>query len=110
MPPPSLATAEIALTGPSGSVAALSVEPPGGSEQIDVDGVLAPGSYTLHARASGAVNPYCFIVVPCSDPTISGSYALSLSLGAVVPGPSRGWMALLGVAMAATGARALRRR
>jgi len=44
------------------------------------------------------------------DPTMSGSFELRLTLGAaVVPGPSRGDLALLGLLLAAIGAAALRR-
>lgn len=102
-------SASIELIGPAGSVAAVSLTPVGGSEDLDALGVLAPGSYTLRAEGSGATTGRCDLV-GCADPTMSGSFDLTLTLTAApVPGPSRGWTALLGVTLAAVAAVALRR-
>jgi len=108
VPHVAVGAASIELTGPSGSVASVSLTPVGGSEDLDVEGLLAPGSYTLHADGSGGAFGSCNLVA-CVDPTMSGSFELSLSLGAAaVPGPSRGAVALLGCLLAAIGAAPLR--
>jgi hypothetical protein len=109
------ASASISLTGPSGSVAAVTLSLPltPSSDSIDESGTLAPGSYTLSANASGSAFGLCFETATfvCYDPSSSGSFDLALSLGGApeVPGPSRLSAALLGVALAAIGAAALRR-
>ena len=109
-PIPAAGTASIDLTGPSGNVASVSLTPLGGSQDLDASGVLRPGAYQLRATGTGVTNATCRIVIPCMDPTMSGSFELSLSLGAaVVPGPSRGLAALLELVLMATGAAALRR-
>lgn len=74
--------------------------------------MLAPGSYTLSATGSGVTNARCIpLQWICIDSTMSGSFDLSLTLAAaVVPGPSHGLALLLAVALAATGASALRRQ
>ena len=114
VPPPRPATgfAQIELIGPSGSLAEVSLTALGGSEDLDVEGVLAPGSYTLSATGLGVTNARCDpFSITCMDPTMSGSFELSLSLtAAVVPGPSYGLALLLAVALAATGAAVLRRQ
>jgi hypothetical protein len=109
VPHVAVGAASIELTGPSGSVASVSLSPVGGSEDLDVEGVLASGSYTLHADGSSGAFGRCDLVA-CVDPTLSGSFELRLTLAAaVVPGPSRAAAALLGLLLAASGAAALRR-
>jgi hypothetical protein len=109
----------ISLTGPSGSVAQLDLaqpfdpfDPQPATDSLDVQGMLAPGSYTLSAHATGSAESLCFedIGLVCYHPSSSGSFQLKLLLGSFdVPGPSRLAGALLGVALAAIGAAALRR-
>lgn len=107
--------ASIELTGPSGPVQALSVLNWGGpySDSVDATGVLPAGSYTLTADASGSAQGTCTEVniFACYTSSTTGSFDLSLSLDTppAVPGPSRLAAALLGVALAAIGAAALRR-
>lgn len=100
----------IELIGPSGSVALLD-QPVGCgcTTPLDSNGVLAPGSYTLLANVEGGTNAHCDLL-GCNDPSMSGSFTLSLALPAsVVPGPTLPLASLLAVALAATGAVALRR-
>jgi hypothetical protein len=111
IPHPASGSGRIELTGPSGSVELLDVPfGCGCTQELDAQGVLAPGSYTLRADVSGGTNVHCDLN-GCIDRTMSGSFELELALTApVVPGPSRAWLSLLGVALAATAAHAVRRR
>jgi hypothetical protein len=88
-------TATVALTGPSGSVAALAIEQQDfcplfapcvpGSDSLDVQGTLAPGSYTLSASVSARARGQCnelpgYTDFQCHAPAAHGSFDLSLAL------------------------------
>jgi len=105
------------------STASLDLIGPGGTEilsdeviscdcehELDHEGVLAPGSYTLYLVAGSGVAPFCDFL-SCNNYATDAAFDVSLSLAGapVVPGPSRGLAALLGLALAAVGAAALRR-
>jgi hypothetical protein len=89
------AAASVELAGPSGSVAAVSVDQLDfcsgscgpGSDSLAAEGILAPGSYTLSARIDASAWGRCSEVpgyssFQCYAPTADGSFDLSLALGA----------------------------
>jgi hypothetical protein len=103
-------SASVQLDGPSGTVESDQAFSCGCEHELDRAGILAPGSYTLLLSAGSHVAPFCDFV-SCNAYATHASFDVNLSLAgvAVVPGPSRGMLALLGLALAALGAAALRR-
>jgi hypothetical protein len=105
-------SALVALSGPSGTVLSQDVFSCDCEEELDYQGVLAPGSYTLTLQASAHGDPSCDpFTLSCVTYATDAAFDVNLSLAGapVVPGPSRGVVALLGLALAAIGAVALRR-
>lgn len=103
-------TAHVVLSGPSGTVLSREVVSCDCEQELDYQGVLAPGSYTLGLYAGSHVVPFCDLQ-SCYTYATNSAFDVDLSLAGapVVPGPSRGVVALLGLALAAIGAAALRR-
>jgi hypothetical protein len=102
----------VALSGPSGTVLSEDVVSCDCEEELDHQGVLAPGSYTLILLASAHGDPSCNpFTLSCSTFATDAAFDVSLSLAGapVVPGPSRSAVALLALALAAVGYAALRR-
>lgn len=105
-------SALVALSGPSGTVLSQDVFSCDCEEELDYQGVLAPGSYTLTLDASAYGAPFCDpFTLSCTTYGTDAAFDVNLSLAGapVVPGPSQGVVALLGVVLAAIGAAALRR-
>jgi hypothetical protein len=85
-----------------------------GFRPLSAQGVLAPGSYVLEARASSSATALCGILssLICLDVSTSADFTLGLTFGppvAAVPGPAPALLGALALALAATGLRALRR-
>ena len=100
------------LSGPGGTVLSDSVFSCACEHELNSQGILAPGSYTLTLGAGTHVAPFCDpFTSTCTSYATDAAFDVNLSLAgvAVVPGPSRGALALLGLALAAVGAAALRR-
>jgi hypothetical protein len=117
------ATGSIVLTGPEGVVASVALDQADScgftgpclpsSDDLDVEGTLAPGSYTLSARVGGVALGGCTEVThfACYAPGVGGSFDLALTLGPP-PFPSLPLSGLLSLAaaLAAAGRAPLRRR
>jgi hypothetical protein len=104
-------SASIVLSGPSGSVANLTTNYGCAcTRDLDSQGVLAPGSYTLSVLVDGFSNARCDLF-GCAVPSMSGSFDLSLVLAdvPVVPSSSPPVVSLLALVLFASGAAALRR-
>jgi hypothetical protein len=103
-------TASVYLIGPSGTVESDEAISCDCEHALDREGVLAPGSYTLFLSAGSSVAPFCDLL-SCYTYATDAAFDVTLSLAGapVVPGPSRGVVALLGLVLVALGAAALRR-
>ena len=84
-----------------------------GSRPLSAQGVLAPGSYVLEARASNSAAALCAAlhVLFCFDVSNSADFEVELTFESppAVPGPAPVWLGALALALAATGLRSLRR-
>jgi hypothetical protein len=112
-------SASFKLEGPGGTVLSDQLISCACEHELDHEGVLAPGSYTLHVVGGAYITPdFCRYHQPCFAEAADAAFDVNLWLGVeppvepdppVVPGPSRGLAALLGLALAAIGVAALRR-
>jgi hypothetical protein len=119
------ASASVELVGPSGVVASVAIEQLDfcgveecfpGSDSVQAEGILDPGSYTLEAHAAGSATGTCtelpgYTPFECHTSSADGSFSLSLALGSPpVPSFSPPGLALLAAALGALGIARCRQR